>query len=83
MILNWTKLLSSYFELESFDKRSFNLTQEKDEEGISEKINDFYKEQLHINIDNSSDRIKIDRIITFSEKNIGVQLFPEITTRAW
>ena len=70
-----TKLLSSYFELESFDKLNFNLTQEKVEEGISEKINNFYKEQLHINIDISSDRIKIDRIITFSEKILEFNYF--------
>ncbi len=73
-----TKLLSEYFDLESFGKLNFNLIQEKDEEGISEKINSFYKEQLQINIDSSAERIKVDRIITFSEKKLEFNQFFEL-----
>ncbi len=73
-----SKLLSEYFDLESFGKLNFNLIQEKDEEGISEKINSFYKEQLKINIDSSTERIKVDRIITFSEKKLEFNRFFEL-----
>ncbi|MHA2101282.1 MAG: tetratricopeptide repeat protein, partial [Candidatus Kariarchaeaceae archaeon] len=48
-------------------------TQKEDNNNISEKINDFYRNQLDINIDSFNDRIKIDKTITFSEK----QLIPD------
>ncbi len=72
------KLLGEYLNQESFNKLNYNVIQDKDEEGISEKISSFYKEQLQINIDNSSDRINIDRIITFSEKKLEFNQFFEL-----
>ncbi len=37
---------------------------------VTEMINDFYRNQLEINIDSCNERIKIDRSITFSEKHL-------------
>ncbi len=48
---------------------------EKEVNGVSEKINNFYKDQLQINIGTYNERIKIDRTITFSEKNLEASKF--------
>jgi tetratricopeptide (TPR) repeat protein len=53
-----------------------NLTNETSDE-VSEKISDFYKDQLKINVHNYSERIKIDRTITYSEKNLPANKFCE------
>jgi len=44
---------------------------------ITEMINDFYRNQLEINIDSCNERIKIDRTITFSEKHLNPDKFCE------
>ena len=53
-----------------------NLSNQVPDE-VSEKISDFYKDQLKINVNNYSERIKIDRTITYSEKNLPAQKFYE------
>lgn len=66
------RFLKAYLEGDSFDhlKERLDLP-EKKPDSISEKINDFYKEQLQIDNTQAKDRVKIDRIITFSEKNLS------------
>jgi len=70
------RFLKAYLEDDSFDhlKERLDLP-EKRADRISEKINDFYKEQLQIDDNHSKDRIKVDRIITFSEKNLSPEKF--------
>ncbi len=70
------KLLKDYLGVDSYN--NFNLSidyPEKEADGISEKINNFYKDQLQINVDNYNERIKIDRTITFSEKKLESNKF--------
>ena len=63
--------LKSYLEDDSFDhlKERLDLSENK-ADLISEKINDFYNQQLQIDKNYSKDRIRVDRIITFSEKTL-------------
>lgn len=42
---------------------------------ISVKISDLYKKQLDIKIDESTDRMQIDRVITFAEKKLESEKF--------
>lgn len=44
---------------------------------VSEKISDFYRDQLKINVHNYTERIKIDRTITYSGKKLPAQKFCE------
>ncbi len=68
--------LKAYLEDESFDHLIERLDlQELDSDPTSEKINDFYKEQLQIDNQESKDRVRIDRIITFSEKRLKPEKF--------
>ena len=41
---------------------------------VSERINTFYKQQLEIDTHLSKDRVRIDRIITFSEKTLSLEI---------
>jgi tetratricopeptide (TPR) repeat protein len=50
---------------------------EKNLDQISEKISDFYRDQLKINVHNYTERIKIDRTITYSGKHLPAQKFCE------
>ena len=70
------KFLKEYLKDDSYDhfKERLDL-QENEADSISEKINDFYREQLQIDKDSSKDRIRIDRIITFSEKSLSPEKF--------
>jgi tetratricopeptide (TPR) repeat protein len=67
-------LLKHYFAEEDLNQMDLNKSLEKEEKNnVSEKINDFYRNQLDINVDSFDERVKIDRTITFSEK----QLIPD------
>jgi tetratricopeptide (TPR) repeat protein len=67
-------LLKQYFTQEDLNQINLKFSpQKEDQNNVSEKINDFYRNQLDINVDSFDERIKIDRTITFSEK----QLIPD------
>ncbi len=70
------KLLKVYLGDGNYNsfKRSIDYP-EQEADGVSGKINSFYKEQLQINVSNYDERIKIDRTITFSEKNLESNKF--------
>ncbi|MFI5236884.1 MAG: tetratricopeptide repeat protein [Ignavibacteriales bacterium] len=70
------RFLKAYLEDDSFDNLKERLDiSETEVDLMTEKINDFYKEQLQINNNQSKERIKIDRIITFSEKRLSKEKF--------
>ena len=63
------KLLKNYLGFENYNKFNLRINNSKiADDVISEKINNFYRDQLKIKVDNFNERIKIDRTITFSEK---------------
>jgi tetratricopeptide (TPR) repeat protein len=67
-------LLKQYFAEEDLNQINLKSSIQKEEKNnVSEKINDFYRNQLDINIDSFDERIKIDKTITFSKK----QLIPD------
>jgi tetratricopeptide (TPR) repeat protein len=68
--------LKAYLEDESFDhlKDRLNLP-ESEIDTTSGKINEFYRDQLQIDSHQSKDRIRVDRIITFSEKRLKHEKF--------
>ncbi len=68
--------LKRYLEDDSFDHLNdkLDLPEEKSD-STAEKINDFYREQLQIDNDQSKDRVKIDRIITFSQQRLNPEKF--------
>ena len=70
------RFLKKYLDDNSFDdlEERLNLPETKTD-SISEKINEFYQEQLQIDKYHSKDRIRIDRIITFSEKSLKPEKF--------
>lgn len=64
-------LLKEHFSVEELNR--LNLKNNRPKEGsdkVTGIINDFYRNQLQINISNYSERIKIDKTITFSEKTL-------------
>ena len=66
------ELLKHYFndeELKELNCRMYSPEISYDK--VSAKINEFYRNQLNISLDNNSDRFTIDRTITFSEKNLS------------
>ncbi len=65
------KLLKDYLGDNNYSDFNVNLIHpESGVNGIDEKINNFYRDQLKIKADNFNERIKIDRTITFSEKKL-------------
>jgi len=68
--------LKGYLEDESFDhlQEKLNLP-ELESDSTTKKINEFYQEQLHIDNHQSKDRVRIDRIITFSQKRLSPEKF--------
>jgi len=70
------KLLKDYLGDNNYSNLNVNLIHhESGVNGIDEKINNFYRDQLQIKADNFSERIKIDRTITFSEKKLETNKF--------
>jgi tetratricopeptide (TPR) repeat protein len=64
-------LLKQYFAEDDLSQIVLgNISLKEDNNIVSEKINDFYRNQLDINLDSFNERIKIDRTITFSEKQL-------------
>jgi len=70
------KFLKAYLKDEEFDHLKERLDLTENETGsTSEKINEFYREQLNIDVHNSKERVRVDRIITFSEKRLQPEKF--------
>ena len=68
--------LKAYLEDESFDHLQEKLNwPEFESDSTSKTINEFYQEQLHIDNHQSKDRVRIDRIITFSQKRLSSEKF--------
>jgi len=68
--------LKRYLEEESFDHLSDKLDlPEGKADSTAEKINEFYREQLKIDNHQSKDRVRIDRIITFSQQRLNPEKF--------
>jgi tetratricopeptide (TPR) repeat protein len=68
------QLLKQYFGDEELRRIYYRVDPQKEESNkVSEMINDFYRNQLDINVDSCNERLKIDKTITFSEK----QLIPD------
>jgi hypothetical protein len=71
-------LLEQYFAEEDLNQMNLKPSPKKgDKNDVSGKINDFYRNQLNINVDSFDERIKIDRTITFSEKQLVPDEFCE------
>ena len=65
------RFLKGYLKDDSYDHLQERLdSTEKEVHQASEKINNFYQAQLQTDISHSNDRIRVDRIITFSEKKL-------------
>jgi tetratricopeptide (TPR) repeat protein len=68
--------LKEYLADDSYDQLMERLgVVETNNDSISEKINNFYQEQLQLDTNNSKDRVRIDRIITFAEKRLAPEKF--------
>jgi tetratricopeptide (TPR) repeat protein len=69
-------LLKRYFNDDELSRLSQNINPPKEgSDKITRTINNFYRNQLQIEIDNCSERIKIDRTVTFSEKTLQTDKF--------
>jgi tetratricopeptide (TPR) repeat protein len=69
-------LLKRYFNDDELSQFNQNINPPKEGNNkITGMINDFYKNQLQIEINNCSERIKIDRTVTFSEKTLQADKF--------
>jgi tetratricopeptide (TPR) repeat protein len=64
-------LLKEYFSNDELNRLNLKINPPKEgSDKVTGMINDFYRNQLQINISNYSERIKIDRTVTFSEKTL-------------
>ena len=68
-------LLEEYFVEDDFNKLIFNSSHSLASDDISAKISDLYKKQLDIRIEDTCERIQIDRTITFAEKKLESDKF--------
>ncbi|MCH7773610.1 MAG: tetratricopeptide repeat protein [Bacteroidetes bacterium] len=72
------RLLEQYLGDGELNRLNLNINPPKEgSDKITGMINDFYRNQLQIDINNYSERIKIDRSITFSEKALQPDNFYE------
>ncbi|NNL22093.1 MAG: hypothetical protein HKO83_12310, partial [Ignavibacteriaceae bacterium] len=70
------KFLKVYLADDSYDRliERLDFAEEKCDQ-VTEKINDFYNQQLNIDKSQYKDRVRVDRIITFSEKTLNNDKF--------
>jgi len=69
-------LLKRHFNDDELSQLNQNINPPKEGNNkITGMINDFYRNQLQIEINNCSERIKIDRTVTFSEKTLQADKF--------
>jgi tetratricopeptide (TPR) repeat protein len=68
-------LLKEYFVEDDFKRLIFDSSHSLPNDDISAKISDLYKKQLDIKIEESSERLQIDRTITFAEKKLESEKF--------
>ena len=69
-------LLKEYFSNDELNRLNLKINPPKQgSDKVTGMINDFYRNQLQINISNYSERIKIDRTVTFSEKTLQSDKF--------
>ncbi len=69
-------LLKEYFSNDELNRLNLKINPPKEgSDKVTGMINDFYRNQLQINISNYSERIKIDRTVTFSEKTLQSDKF--------
>ena len=70
-------LLEEYSVKDDFNKLIFNSSPSLTSDDISAKISDLYTKQLDIRIEETSERIQIDRTMTFAEKKLESHKFFE------
>jgi tetratricopeptide (TPR) repeat protein len=76
--LELDSLLKLHLSKDELNQLDLKISPSKSENNkISKMINDFYVNQLEINVDSCNERIKIDRTITFSEKQLNSDKFCE------
>jgi len=69
-------LLKHYFSDDELNRLNQNINPpEEGNDRTTGMINDFYRNQLQIEINDCSERIKIDRTVTFSEKTLQPEKF--------
>jgi len=69
-------LLKRYFSDDELSRLNQNIAISKNgSDKFTGMINNFYRNQLEININNYSERIRIDRTVTFSEKKLQEDKF--------
>ena len=69
-------LLKRYFNDDELSRLNQNINPpKKGSDKITGMINDFYRNQLQIESNNYSERVKIDRTVTFSEKTLQADKF--------
>ncbi|HVO73190.1 MAG TPA: tetratricopeptide repeat protein [Ignavibacteriaceae bacterium] len=69
------ELLKKYLGDDCFKINLSSFQANKSTDGVSAKINAFYEDQLRIDMSDCSDRMKIDRTITFSQKKLVPEMF--------
>lgn len=73
------KLIKDYFVEEDGFDRIFHDSFTKDPGTFSSKISDIYKKQLDIKLEDSVDRIHIDRAVTYAQKKLEKVKFYQFT----
>lgn len=68
-------LLSEYFVGDEFNKLAIDSGRMSVSSGFSVNISELYKKQLDIKVDEATERIQIDRTITFAEKKLEQSKF--------